>query len=72
MLCDQFKFKSVEIYESLIRLNTDVSDAFPLGQGFYSNQNGMKDDYYRLWDKLSMHFSSNPGVLGFDLFNEPL
>ncbi len=32
----------------------------------------MMQDYYRLLDKLSSHFSTNPGVLGFDLFNEPL
>jgi hypothetical protein len=41
-------------------------------QGFYTNHDGMMQDYYRLLDKLSSHFSTNPGVLGFDLFNEPL
>ena len=41
-------------------------------QSFYTDRNGMKEDYFRLWDKLSSHYSSNPGVLGFDLFNEPL
>lgn len=46
--------------------------AFLLSQGFYTDHNGMKQDYYRLWDKLSRHYSTNPGVLGFDLFNEPL
>ena len=41
-------------------------------QAFYSDHAGMKSDYYRFWDKLSAHFAANPGVLGFDLFNEPL
>ena len=49
-----------------------ASQLLLLVQSFYSDHDGMKNDYFRLWDKLSSHYNSTPGVLGFDLFNEPL
>ncbi len=49
-----------------------LASMLSLMQSFYTDHNGMKEDYFRLWDKLSSHYSNNPGVLGFDLFNEPL
>ncbi|BDA45878.1 probable endoglycoceramidase at N-terminal half [Coccomyxa sp. Obi] len=49
-----------------------ASPFFTVYNAFYTNHAGMKSDYFRLWDKLSAHFAANPGVLGFDLFNEPL
>ncbi|CAL5230042.1 g13487 [Coccomyxa viridis] len=58
-------------YEDEEAKNTS-SPLYTVYQSFYSDHDGMKNDYFRLWDKLSSHYNSTPGVLGFDLFNEPL
>lgn len=38
---------------------------------FWANQDGVKDAYLALWDRMAARYASRPGVIGFDVFNEP-
>ena len=47
-------------------------EAFTLFRAFYNNDFGVQDKYVAYWEKVANKFSSNPNVIGFDPFNEPL
>jgi len=51
-----------------ISLDTDMHDSF---SAFYADENGVRTSYLDLWTYLAGHFADRPGVIGFDLFNEP-
>jgi len=45
-----------------------TSSAF---QKLYQNYDGLRDEFAAYWAKLASSYKSLPGVLGFELFNEP-
>ncbi len=40
-------------------------------QAFHANENGVRDRYLALLDRLGERFGSHPNLLGFDMLNEP-
>ena len=38
---------------------------------FYANDYGVRTRYLALWQKLAANFKTHPGVVGYDLINEP-
>jgi endoglycosylceramidase len=38
---------------------------------FFANQGGVKDKYLALWDRMTDRHRDRPGVIGFEVFNEP-
>ncbi|MBF0313143.1 MAG: cellulase family glycosylhydrolase [Oligoflexia bacterium] len=39
---------------------------------FYRNTYGVRDRYLQMLSKLAAHFTNHPGVIGYDLLNEPM
>ena len=40
-------------------------------QRFYADRDGARSAFLALWSRLAHHFSTHPGVIGYDLLNEP-
>jgi endoglycosylceramidase len=40
-------------------------------QAFHANENGVRDRYLALLERLGMRFGQQPGLIGFDMLNEP-
>jgi len=40
-------------------------------QALFDNKNGIRDQFIKFWGKIGDFFRGNPGVLGYELFNEP-
>jgi endoglycosylceramidase len=38
---------------------------------FWVDQDGVKTAYLALWDRMAARYAARPGVVGFDVFNEP-
>jgi len=38
---------------------------------FYSNAYGMRTQFLILWERLAQHFAAHPGIIGYDIINEP-
>lgn len=49
-------------------LSPAVAAAF---ENFYSNRDGIRDEWVRAWAVLAGEFAREPAVAGYDLFNEP-
>ncbi|KAA8939209.1 cellulase family glycosylhydrolase, partial [Mycobacterium sp.] len=35
------------------------------------NGAGLEDDYAQMWEAVAAYFNGNPGVVGFEIMNEP-
>ncbi|MEE2829267.1 MAG: cellulase family glycosylhydrolase [Myxococcota bacterium] len=51
-----------------VAADPDVHDSF---SHFYLDTTGVRTRYLELWGQLATHFADRPGVIGFDLMNEP-
>jgi endoglycosylceramidase len=51
-----------------VATDTDVHDSF---EAMYSDAGGVRTRLMLLWDRLATHFAVHPGVIGYDLMNEP-
>jgi endoglycosylceramidase len=40
-------------------------------QAFHANEQGVRDRYLALWERLAARFGQQPGLIGFDMLNEP-
>ncbi|CAL8464543.1 g4078 [Coccomyxa elongata] len=38
---------------------------------FYAGENGVRDRFLDMWEYLAKTFADNPGVIGYDILNEP-
>jgi endoglycosylceramidase len=38
---------------------------------FWNNDDGIQDDFRQMWATVATRFASNPGVVGFEVINEP-
>ncbi|MCW2999444.1 MAG: hypothetical protein JWN65_2993 [Solirubrobacterales bacterium] len=54
----------------LARLGLGRRDAAPF-DGLWSDDGGVQDDIARLWTHVAARLRAEPGILGYDLFNEP-
>ncbi|MCW3014320.1 MAG: endoglycoceramidase [Solirubrobacterales bacterium] len=54
----------------LARLGVGRRDAAPF-DGLWLNDGGVQDDIARLWTHVAARLRAEPGILGYDLFNEP-
>ena len=45
-----------------------VSQAF---DRFWSDETGVRTKFVAMWERLAAHFAAHPGVVGFELLNEP-
>jgi endoglycosylceramidase len=51
-----------------VAADADVHDSF---EALYADTAGVRTRLMLLWDRLATHFSTHPGVIGYDLMNEP-
>ncbi|MCP4872848.1 MAG: glycoside hydrolase family 5 protein [Proteobacteria bacterium] len=51
-----------------VAADPDVHDSF---EAMYGDTDGVRTRLMALWDRLAEHFSDHPGVVGYDLMNEP-
>ncbi len=51
-----------------VTADPDVHDSF---EAMYADAGGVRTRLMLLWDRLASHFADHPGVVGYDLMNEP-
>jgi endoglycosylceramidase len=58
----------VEIAGADFLLNGSMKKSF---RAFYGNKNEVRPRFITLWKKIAATFKTNPGVIGYDIINEP-
>jgi endoglycosylceramidase len=48
--------------------SSGMHDSF---RAFYADSEGARTAFLTLWERLAHHFSAHPGVIGYDVLNEP-
>ncbi len=61
---------SSNCHDWAVKMSLDADMHASFG-AFYSDAGGVRTRYLELWRRLSRHFSGVPGVVGYDLLNEP-
>ncbi|MGZ3699708.1 MAG: glycoside hydrolase family 5 protein [Bdellovibrionota bacterium] len=49
-------------------LDLDMHESF---KRFYANESGVRDAFLQTWARVALAFRGHPGVIGYDLLNEP-
>ncbi len=60
--------RDCDLWFSGYQFDSDVKAAF---DRFWTNQGGVQSAYRELWDRMAARYRDRPGVMGFEMLNEP-